>query len=70
MPLLGRTITSEIMVLYMCVTICFWGNFRYFIVNFVKLCINGQYNLWGNYSDSGVDIDKGNRFVINTINNI
>ena len=33
------------------------------IVDFVRLCINGQYNLCSNYSDSGVDIDKGNKFV-------
>jgi formyltetrahydrofolate-dependent phosphoribosylglycinamide formyltransferase len=33
------------------------------IVDFIRLCDNGQYNSCSNYSDSGVDIDKGNQFV-------
>ena len=45
------------------------------IVNCVKLCINGQYNIWGSYKDSGVDVEKGNKFVrkikeLNTTSNI
>jgi len=33
------------------------------IVEFIKLCINGEFNLWGGYKRSGVNIDEGNKFV-------
>jgi len=33
------------------------------IITCVKVCINGEYNIWGNYGDSGVNISAGNELV-------
>lgn len=33
------------------------------IINCVKICINGQYNIWSSYKDSGVNVENGNKLV-------